>query len=162
MDYKFVIEKLLDWPFIFAISLAVLLIMFYKPLLVLINNSNRLKIGSFEVHLKQVGESMGIENAIKELNGLSMDELKFFLIVCGEDATYYKFTPTHLHAKKVEAIYNKLDETGLLKVIPVESIPGIKETEKDGFGFKTTEKGRTIHKAFLETIYFQFTNTKIN
>lgn len=166
MDIKFIFEKLTSWPFLGFISLIIALILFYKPLNNILNKSDQFRFGSFEFAVNEIGQSLGISNTIKEINDLSYEELKLFLIMCGEDADYYIFTPKNIPPEKLNNIYTKFNKKGLIELIPPEQIEGYNELKKNhgiaNYGIKTTEKGRLLHKVLLEYLFHEITKTKIN
>jgi hypothetical protein len=82
---KFLIQELTSWPIIAIIMLLLLL----KPIRTLVRNINNIKVGDFQLSLQRIGESLGEPTSVKDISNLNYDDLKIFLVICGEDANYY-------------------------------------------------------------------------
>jgi len=174
---KFIIQELTSWP-VMALIIVVLLLKPLKEILFAVNN---IKFGKFSLSLQKLGEALGVPNALKEISSLSYEELKLFLILCGEDADYYEFVPYNMTAVKLSKIIDKLVSSKLLIREDVPAAPQkpagheaasgpAKPAVADSstaahqpmvqFKYLTTETGRKVHRAFLDSIYQQLIQTK--
>ncbi|AEV31257.1 hypothetical protein [Owenweeksia hongkongensis] len=140
---NYLIDKVLTWQFIALLLIA----LFFSPIEKLLDNTGNMKIGDFQLTIKELSESKGLDNLTKDLQGLSYEELKIFLIVCGEDATYYRFAPTNLNSNVQKNIYGKLQSLDLIEyTIQIEG-----DTQAIHFG--TTEKGEKAHRVIIDALY---------
>ena len=148
---KYIIEKINSWP-------IVALIIFFClscPIKNLLNSAEQIRIGDFQLTVSEIGKSLGIDNVIQEINDLTYDELKVFLIIGGEDANYYEFKPTNIPSPKLSKMFENLQEKGLIK----EEVK--QQEEKSVFNFRTTPKGEKVHRAILDAIYFNLLEGKV-
>lgn len=165
MEWKFIFDKLTSWPVLAFVLISIALIWLRKPIKTLITKANQVKVGNLELTVNEIGRALGISNVIKEINDLGYDELKIFLIICGEDSDYYVFAPNNLPPERMKEIYTKFSNKGLIEIIDPTKIEGYEKLkERHGnaqYGYKTTTKGKTIYKAILETIFHELTETKL-
>lgn len=158
INVRFIIDKIITWPFITLIIFLILLC----PIKNLLHKTEQIKLGDFELSVTEIAKSFGISNIIQDINDLSYDELKLFLIVGGEDANYYIFTPKNIPHERLVQMYEKLSNKGLIELIDPKTITGYDKMNIDaGFGFKTTEKGEKVHRAILDAIYTNLVQGKI-
>ena len=163
---KFIIQEVTSWPII-AIVIVLLLL---KPLRAIISGINNIKVGDFQLSLQKIGESLGVPTSVEDISNLNYDDLKIFLIICGEDADYYYFKPTNMVATKFKQILDHLADNGLITLFdpapnPDEAAKGdpnnpASTPQNPTFGFNTTEKGRKVHRALLDSIYEQLLHVK--
>jgi hypothetical protein len=163
---KFIIQEITSWPII-AIVIVLLLL---KPIRAIISGINNIKVGDFQLSLQKIGESLGVPTSVEDISNLNYDDLKIFLIICGEDADYYYFKPTNMVAGRFKQILDNLANNGLITLF--DPAPNPDETAKNDpdhpaatpqnptFGFNTTEKGRKVHRALLDSIYEQLLHVK--
>jgi hypothetical protein len=99
----FTIEKILSWQFIVLLAFLI----FLGPMKSLLTKTEQIKVGEFQITVNKIAESFGIANVIKDIEDLSYDELKIFLVVGGEDANYYIFSPNNLRVQiRFYALYS--------------------------------------------------------
>jgi hypothetical protein len=143
---EFIFAKILTWQFI----VLIILIIFYTPLINMFDEASSMKIGSFQLTIKELSESEGLKNLTKDLQGLTYEELKIFLIICSEDAQGYSFYNSNYSVKVEYQIYEKLKSLDLIDY----------ETEIKNktryFITKTTDKGEKAHKIIIDAIYMDF------
>ena len=148
---RYVIDKIDSWP-------IVALIIFFClscPIKRMLESAEKIGIGDFQLTVSEIAKSLGIDNVIPEINDLTYDELKIFLILGGEDANYYAVTFTNIPSPKLSKMYESLSKKGLIEEIS-------KDQEKEGvFDFRTTLKGEKVHRAILDAIYFNLLEGKI-
>ena len=158
INWRFVIDKIVTWPFIILIIFLILLC----PIKKLLNKAEQIKIGDFQLTVTEIAESLGISNIIQDINDLSYDEIKLFLIIGGEDANYYIFEPKNIPHDQLDKMYKKLSNKGLIEQIDPKTIKRYDKMNIDGgFGFKTTTKGEKVHRAILDAIYINLIEGKI-
>jgi len=162
---KFIIQEITSWPII-AIIIVLLLL---KPIRGIVSGINNIKVGDFQLSLQKIGESLGVPTSVEDISNLNYDDLKIFLIICGEDADYYYFKPTNMVAGKFKQILDKLAENGLITLFDPAPDPNEaankdpknqEATQSPTFGINTTEKGRKVHRALLDSIYEQLLHVK--
>jgi len=163
---KFIIQEITSWPII-AIVIVLLLL---KPIRGIVSGINNIKVGDFQLSLQKIGESLGVPTSVEDISSLNYDDLKIFLIICGEDADYYYFKPTNMVAGKFKQILDHLADSGLITLF--DPAPNPDEAAKSDpnnpattpqnptFGISTTEKGRKVHRALLDSIYEQLLHVK--
>lgn len=160
---KFLIGVITSWQLITLVIILLLL----KPIRALVSGINNLKVGSFQLSLQKIGESLGVPNSVSDIGRLNYDDLKIFLIICGEDSDYYSFQPWNMPAAKFKAILDKLDNNELIKLTDPPPPPKDDKTKPAAdpdqppvWHFVTTPKGRKVHRALLDSIYEQMLHTK--
>lgn len=127
-----------------------------SPIKKLLKETELIKIGNFQISVTEIARSLGVSNIIQDINDLSYDELKLFLIIGGEDANYYIFNPKNIAHEKLVQMNKKLSDKGLIEQIDPKTIE-----EYGGFRFKTTLKGEKVHRAILDAIYYNLIEGKI-
>jgi hypothetical protein len=167
---KFIIQELTSWPIITIIIILLLL----KPIRGIVSGINNIKVGDFQLSLQKIGESLGVPTSVEDISNLNYDDLKIFLIICGEDADYYYFKPTNMVAGRFKQILDNLATNGLITLFnpspeQVANVDGSAKSDPNNpppapasptFGFNTTEKGRKVHRALLDSIYEQLLHVK--
>ena len=158
VNLRFFINKIVTWPFITLMIFLTLL----SPIKKLLKETELIKIGDFQISVTEIARSLGVSNIIQDINDLSYDELKLFLIIGGEDANYYIFNPKNIPHEKLVQMYKNLSDKGLIEQIDPKTIEGYDKMKIDGgFGFKTTIKGEKVHRAILDAIYNNLIEGKI-
>jgi len=172
---KFLIQEITSWPIIAIIMLLLLL----KPIRTIVSSINNIKVGDFQLSLQKIGEALGVSTSVEDISNLNYDDLKIFLIICGEDSDYYWFKPTNMVTEKFNEILDKLADNGLITrwaptPAPEDTVKNVDGANIDGpgkqaapptpqaptFGFKTTNKGRSVHRALIDSIYEQLLHVK--
>lgn len=141
---NFVTEILLSWQLIAWVLLIVVTCLIVKGHI----NVSNIKAGSFELSLDNNAKKLGIydSDAFKGVKNLSESDLKFFLIMGGEDAYYYSFADYSLNSHETLARYDRLQADSLLTY----------ENQADTFYLvHQTEIGKKVHKALVKSIYVQ-------
>jgi len=157
--WQFLMEKILSWQ-VFALLVFFILL---GPIKGLLEKAEQIKVGDFQMTVTRIAENLGVSNVIEDLEDLSYDELKIFLVIGGEDADYYTFAPNNLPAGKTKNIFENLSQKGLIKLIEVSTMEGItREQREKGIGFKTTEKGEKIHRAIVDAIYRDLIQNRVS
>jgi hypothetical protein len=141
-----------------------------KPLRALVGGINNIKVGDFQLSLQKIGESLGVPTSVDDISSLNYEDLRIFLIMCGEDSDYYIFTPANITAGKFGQILNKLASNGLIEAVEISTkkpdqqakdIPSEEQAaQQPTWRTYTTEKGRKVHRALLDSIYEQLLNVK--
>ena len=155
-----IINKLISWPVITLIVFICLV----NPVKTLILKTEQIKFSDFQITVADFGRSFGVSNIINDINGLTYDELKLFLIVCGEDANYFIFSPEHIPHDQLAIMYKNLEEKGLIEVhdTNISENTSNQKLFKIGFVLKTTEKGEKVHRSILDAIYYKLLQGKID
>jgi len=166
---KFIIQELTSWP---IITIAIVLLLL-KPIRGIVSGINNIKVGDFQVSLQKIGESLGVPTSVLDISNLNYDDLKIFLIICGEDADYYYFRPGNMIAGKFKQILDHLADNGLITLFDTPPPADAANTDDPNaaaatqaaqqgptFGINTTEKGRKVHRALLDSIYEQLLHVK--
>lgn len=126
----------------------------------LVERTEKIGIGNFQLTVRQLALNSGITTEeIKDLNGLTYDELRFFLIKGGEHANDYIFEDNSMTTDKWIKTHETLQTKELIEIIKFDSI----KREENGrhyyeyyFNTNTTSKGEKIHRAILDAIYQNF------
>ena len=168
---KFIIQELTSWPIIAIVIILLLL----KPIRGIVSGINNIKVGDFQLSLQKIGESLGVPTSVSDISNLNYDDLKIFLIICGEDADYYYFKPTNMLAGRFKQILDNLANNGLITLFnpSPDQVAGVdnsaakndpnnppQQPQSPTFGFNTTEKGRKVHRVLLDSIYEQLLHVK--
>jgi len=158
---KFLIGIITSWQMITLVMLLLLI----KPIRALVGGINNIKVGDFQLSLQKIGESLGVPTSVEDISSLNYDDLKIFLVICGEDSDYYIFQPANMIAAKFKAILDKLASNGLIILTDLpapdpNSQGGQNTPNTPTWQFNTTEKGRKVHRALLDSIYEQLLHVK--
>ena len=110
------------------------------------------KAGTFEVSLKEHALNNGSLNSetYKSLKNISEEDLKFFLIMGGEDAKDYIFTNTAKMNNSSLEQYNRLQQDSLIR---------FERISNDSTKVIPTNIGSKVHKALIKSIYGSLLNT---
>ncbi len=150
INTRFIIDKVISWQFITLLVFLILL----SPIRELLRKTEEIKFGDFQLTVTEIANSLGVANIIKDINDLTYDELKLFLIIGGEDANYYIFTANNIPHNKLSKMYDKLTCMGLIEQVDPKTIEGYEKMNiHGGFGIKTTLKGEKVHRAIIDAIY---------
>jgi hypothetical protein len=160
---KFLIGVITSWQLITLIIILLLL----KPIRTLVGSINSLKVGSFQLSLQKIGESLGEPDSADLIAALNYDDLKIFLVLCGEDADFYTFVPTNITAGKFGQILGKLVANGLIEATLLQQQhtdsqiqQSAAENQMPTWRTQTTITGRKVHRALLDSIYEQMLHAK--
>jgi hypothetical protein len=138
----------LIWPL-----LILFIALFFKEHIIKIfNKISEFKIGNFSVVVENNGARLGVKSIDEDLKGLSYEELGIFLIVGGERSEYYEFSDKRISPDHLKRIYENYKNRNLIEFEEVTS------TGKPELKFQTTEKGRKVHTAILDSIYSELIN----
>ena len=140
------------WPVIVFTCFLILL----EPIKVLLRKVSSVKGLGFNFIIGEMSNKEGMPNVINELAALSYDELKLFLIIAGEDSNRYRFQDTSKTKDESKNMYNKLFNQGLIKVLKIED----NGDKGQKINFITTDKGTYVHKAIIDSIYFEIIRSR--
>lgn len=109
---------------------------------------NRFKAGSFEVTLENRAKNLGVFQTIEfqNLKNLNESDLKLFLIMGGEESKLYTFKNDNPTNDANTNQYLKLQSDSLLR---------IQIFSRDTSIVYSTEVGRKLHKALIQSLYEQ-------
>jgi len=130
-----------------SMPLSWLLITLFVGLVVLLLrnklNVREIGLGSFHLRLENASDKRGLKKEFLGLQSLSQEQLHLFLVIGGEtgDQSIYQSPIPEERAKRN---WKRLSELGLLEVVDL----GDNKQQ-----FKTTVKGREIHKTIMDEIY---------
>jgi len=146
---RYALYHSLAWP------VAVLIIFFGIVLSGILKRIGRIEGAGFVIQLQNEGEQRGVPHIISDLQGLSHQALRLFLIGGGEggDKLILSAPPDTMRPE----YYKELHDRGLieLKAILKPGDPGYQSQLGqlgDQTKYATTEKGRKIHSVLVDTI----------
>ena len=153
------IEKvILTWQFIVLLLIFLLLPSLQK----ILKNTDKIGVGDFHLTVKELAKNSGISsNDIRDLDGLTYNELKIFLIKGGEDANYYEFEDNSANREIFIRSFKHLDKKGLIQIKKFDSTKHADGYYEYYFFTNSTEKGEKIHRAILDAIYGTLLNARI-
>ncbi|MBI4380855.1 MAG: hypothetical protein HY574_06660 [candidate division NC10 bacterium] len=111
-----------------------------EPLFDVLRKAQTLKLGSFEVQLRENADSANLGPQLRALEGLSDEQLQLFLVV-GKQRAHITYKGEEVTDKNLK----KLQEVGLLAEVRPEP--------EGGFWWRVSEKGITLHN-IIRTLIF--------
>lgn len=126
--------------FLIGMALITWLFLVRVPLFNFLEKSKSLKVGSFEVQLREIVEKANLNPELFTLQELNDQQLQLFLIIGKErePITYYGEELTEKNLKK-------LKEVGLLSDVQVKA-------KQNELGWKVSEKGAKLHNIITNLI----------
>lgn len=153
--FKYLIEKVfLTWQFITLLGIT-----FLAP--TVISRLNSVKVGKFQFTFSELAKKDGVNDlSINQLRGLTYDELKVFLIKCGEDGDSYDYDLKSYSKEKFLTIHRDLDSLGFIKIKSIDT----NYQGKGGLHIDShaTPKAIKLHRAILDAIYQNFTEARLS
>jgi len=155
---KYLVEKVfVTWQFI----VLLVLIIFSGHVGTFIDHLGKFKVGNVEFTISELAKNAGIpEKSIKQLKGLSYDELKLFLIKGGEDGDATDYNLKNYSDNYFIKMHKDLDSLGLIRNVKIDSNHNGNKGEL-WVNSSTTPIGRKLHRAILDAIYNDFTKARI-
>jgi hypothetical protein len=148
---KFLNDFFLSW---YALGWAALTIL---TVIVLRANSsiNSIKAVGFEVAFENRARNLGVLNSagFESIKNLNEEELKYFLIMGGREANFYRFTNTALRNNASKFMYKNLSTDSLLIMTEVNDSTTM---------ISQTETGKKLHRALVQSLYSQLINISAN
>lgn len=140
----FIKDVLLTWHSIAWTTLLITMIFILSNKI----NINSIKAGSFEFAFEQKSKDLNVYNTpeFKNIKNLNENQLKLFLIMGGEEASYYRFTNTALKNEASVSEFLTLQKDSLLRIERISS---------DTTMIFPTIIGSKLHKALIQSIYSQ-------
>jgi hypothetical protein len=138
-------EVLLTWYALAWLGLFALIVFVWNDKVKLGN----IKAGTFEITFENNAKQLNVFNTpeFQNVKKLNEQQLKFFLVMGGEDAQFYQFRDVALTDSAKFRLYEKLKQYSLLNFT---------RRDKDTTVFYFTETGQKIHLALIRSIYKQF------
>ena len=132
----------LTWP-IFIVLVGYLALFWRRDaLLSLLSRISSIKMGSFALDVKNAAEETGALDFYDKLPELTLTQLHLFLVVGGEGGDQCTYT-NKVNPVEMQNAWEKLSTLGLIKY----------EKKPKSFIFKTTNKGRKLHKVIMDQLY---------
>ena len=114
-----------------GLLLIIWLFMVREPLFGLLGNAQMLKLGSFEIKLREKVSSANLSTELRALENLTDQQLQLFLII-GKKREHISYTGEEVTEENLK----KLQEVGILKQV--------KKTET-GFWWEVSEDSNKLH-----------------
>lgn len=112
--------------------------------------------GSFKLTLKENARSLDVtESNFRSFANLDENDLKYFLILCGADASHYIFTDNSIAHDVWLERFHKLEAAGFLIVKDTLVYDTIKKQSFKGPMLFQTPSGMNLHAALVKAIYTQ-------
>lgn len=128
--------------------IAYILIIFFVCMLIFVLRKRlfmpgtKIEIAGFFLELQHASDRKGLQKEFLALNDLTYSQLHLFLVIAGEhgdSSTYTNKEPTDIWHRNFEV----LGKLGLINHTPNGTL----------IEYKTTDKGRQIHKLIMDQIY---------
>jgi hypothetical protein len=114
----------------------------------LLDKSETVKVGSFEVKLREVADKANLSPELRTLSELNDEQLQLFLII-GKERNPIKYYGEELSLENLR----KLKEVGLLSEFD--------QKPNNELGWKVSEKGHRLHKIISSSINSSIRNSAL-